>query len=145
MGVLSAARVRPGDRIQHRNENDRDEGIVLGVEHDLLNKMSNIQISSVPTSLEDILQKFQEDSINQNERATARTEQKETLSISTGASVEISHYWNVSTKYISPSGIIIGDSRRGLIHGDADTPDAATNTNHVIGMSKGKRMVKRRG
>ena len=145
MGVLSAARVRPGDRIQHRNENDRDEGIVLGVEHDLLNKMSNIQISSVPTSLEDILQKFQEDNINQNERATARTEQKETLSISTGASVEISHYWNVSTKYIRPSGMVIGHRERGLIHGHADKPDAITEVDHVIGMNKGKRIVKRRG
>jgi len=144
-GVLSAARVRPGDRIQHVSDSSRNEGIVLETEHRLTEKVSSIHISSVPSGVEDILQKFQEDNINRNGDATERTEQKKTLTITTGGAIEISAHWNVSTKYLRPSGIVIGHRERGLIHGDANTADAATKANHVMGMNKGKRVVKRRG
>ena len=145
MGVLSATRVRPGDRIQRVSDSSLDEGVVLEAQHDLSRKTSEIHISAIPTSIEDILQKFQEDNINQNERAAVRNEQKKTQSITTGTSVEISAHWNVSTKYLRPSGMVIGHRERGLIHGNGTKPDATTKIDHAIGMNKGKRIVKRRG
>lgn len=145
-GVLRALKVRPGDRIQYGSQSGTSANIVLETQHRLHEKMTEVQITSVASGVEDVLQKFQEDRINRNQSSSQeRSAQVKTELYSTGAEVDISAYWTASTKYVRRSGMIIGDEWRGIIHGHSDIAEASSEANQVMGLNKSKRIIRGRG
>jgi hypothetical protein len=145
-GVLSAFKVRPGDRIQYGSQSGAVANLVLEAQHRLHEKMSEVHITSVSSGVEDILQKFQEDRINRNQDSSQnRNAQVQTELYSTGAAVDISAYWTITSKFVRRSGMVIGDEVRGLIHGHSDIAEASSKASQVMGLNKGKRVIRGRG
>ena len=134
--VIQGLNIRPGDLIHHDSLSSSERGVVLSIDHDVSKGTSDIRVSSVPNTLEDTLQRFQEDGIGKNVDVGQSIEQIQTQIMSTGASFDINSSWVVVSRTVSPKGFLIGHSSRGKINGIADVPKAITNQNSQIQLSK---------
>ena len=143
--VVGGSNISPGDQIHYDSIGDNTRGMVLGTNHNLSTKLSSVQISATATTIEDILQKFQSVQLNNKEDSGQSIDQLNTRIVSTGVSININPTWTVSTKVVRKMGFIIGDPRRGMIHGDANTPEEITNKESRIRLCKTRERIIARG
>lgn len=120
MGVLHSSAVQPGDAITYDKITDSKGQIALATKHDLISGKSEIEISAVSGSLEDILQRFQEVDISSTESENEdrnRQYAREEFFTSFGFNIKVS--WRVQEKQIKnrKKGMAIGVPNKSTITG----------------------------
>jgi len=122
-GILKGSQISPGDQIKFADGNSFTEDIVLETRHNLTDKTTDVVLSSVLTSIEDVLQKFQEERINNHfSEGVSKSQQVNKIHLTTSVSVNINARYEAKARHVGQLGFIIGDQRRGRIHGDANIP-----------------------
>lgn len=134
--VMQGINIRPGDQIHYDALSESERGVVLSVEHNISEGTSDIRVASVPNTLEDTLQRFQEDGIVKSADAGQSSEQIQTQIAATGASFDIKSTWIMASRTVRPSGFIIGHSGRGRINGIAESPKDITAQSVQMQLSK---------
>jgi hypothetical protein len=118
-GVLKGSKISPGDQLKFIDSEEINENIVLETKHNLTEKTTDVVLSSVLTSVEDILQKFQEDKVTTNfSQGTSRVGQIEKINLSASGKVSIRSSFEAKVKFVARDGLIIGSGPRGTIHGN---------------------------
>lgn len=144
-GVIKSLNVRPGDHIHYDSSGENTRGMVLSTNHNLSQKLSEFQISATSTSVEDILQRFQEVQLNTTEGEGQSNDQLNTRILSTGIDVKLNPSWTIRTKVVRKMGFIIGHPTRGRIHGDTNVPEAVTEKESRIRLCKTQTKIIARG
>jgi hypothetical protein len=144
-GTINAMNVRAGDMLSFQDKNEKTQDMVLKVRHHLTKKHSDIQVSSIEGTLEDLVQRAQEGDISSmfddgQERNQQITE--ENFSVSGTFSIKTS--WVLAARQIRPEGMIIGHPTRGLIKGDGALP-SADSVFVTLGNPQGRWVIKGRG
>jgi len=134
--VIQGSNIRPGDQIHYDSSFSSERGVVLSIDHDISKGTSDIRVSSVPNTLEDTLQRFQEGNIGKNADVGKSMEQIQTQIISTGASFDIHSTWAVTSRTVRQKGFLIGHGSRGRINGSADVPKADSALSSQMQLSK---------
>tara|TARA_R100000008_G_scaffold86611_2_gene80451 strand:- start:304 stop:1728 length:1425 start_codon:yes stop_codon:yes gene_type:complete len=119
-GIIKGSKISPGDQVKFSDSSKVSENIVLETRHNLTEKTTDVVISSVLTSMEDIIQKFQEDKVNNKfSEGTDKVSQINKIHLTTSTKLNITSSYEAKVRLVSTDGFIIGSGSRGVIHGDA--------------------------
>jgi len=143
--TVSSVKVRAGDTLSFLNTTEKTQNMVLKVRHHLIKKRSDIQISSVQGTLEDLMQRAQEGDISSMfDEGQERTRQIKEENYSVGASMTVKTSWVVLARQIRPEGMIIGHPTRAVIGADSTIPSAQAQP-VTLGNPQGKWTIKGSG
>jgi len=138
-GVFHVSNIQPGDVVSYHTRTGNQRKIVLSTQHDLTKRKSELKINSVESSLEDIIQRFQEadvsSSLNNN---SERNRQFSTEEFSTSFGFNIKVTWQLNVREVKnrKQGIVIGKPR-GTIHGRRELKSTGTLINNGGGYAIG--------
>lgn len=119
--VMASSHVHPGDVVSYQSRTESKRKIVLGAKHKLTERMSELHINSVESTLEDVLQSFQEVDVSGNEMANSeRNRQFSTEEFVTAAGFNIKVSWQISERRDENrgTGFSIGEPNRSTIKGE---------------------------
>ena len=143
-GVLKGSKISPGDQLKFIDSEEINENIVLETKHNLTEKTTDVVLSSVLTSVEDILQKFQEDKVTTNfSDGTSRAGQIDKINLSASAKISIKGSFEAKVKFVARDGLIIGSGPRGAIHGNLYRPKLTSTNASRTGINSTKDRVLR--
>lgn len=144
-GAINSMAVRAGDTVSFQDVNQKTQDMVLKVRHHLIKKRSDIQMSSIEGTLEDLMQRAQEGDISSMfDEGQEATRQVKEQNYSVSGTFTIKTSWVVAARQIRPEGMIIGHPKRGLIKGDGTLPVARSEF-VTLGNPQGKWVIKGRG
>ncbi len=145
VGTVTAMKVRAGDTLSYLNTTEKTQNMVLKVRHHLLKKRSDIQISSVEGTLEDLMQRAQEGDISSMfDDGQERNQQITEENFAVSASLTVKTSWVLLARQIRPEGMVIGHPTRALIGGDSTIPSAQAQS-VTLGNPQGKYVIKGSG
>ena len=145
-GIIKGSKISPGHQIKFTDSNEVEESIVLETRHDLTNKMTDVTLSAVAGSIEDVFQKFQEDGVtNNSDRGNQTTQQVNTINLTTSDQIQIRSKIEVKRVNRFTKGLIIGSKTRGRIHGRTEDVRSISQSNSRIGTAKSKDELIKRG
>jgi len=122
-GVVRATTVQPGESIRYQTQTDNDNFNVLTATHHLIQRKTDIRVTSMDTGIADLLQRFQQnDIVALSEVSEEKSRQIETVEFSTSGRYQITSKWSLNATIVREVGYIIGHSTRGLIGGDGARP-----------------------
>ena len=131
-GVFHASNIQPGDVISYRTKTGSQRKIVLSTQHNLTERKSELRINSVESSLEDIIQRFQESDISSSlSNNSERNRQFSTEEFTTAFGFNVKMAWRVDVREIKnrKQGMVMGKSR-GIIRGRRELKSTGTLINH---------------
>jgi 3-polyprenyl-4-hydroxybenzoate decarboxylase len=121
--VVRATTVQPGESIRYQTQTDNDNFNVLTATHHLIQRKTDIRVTSMDTGIADLLQRFQQnDIVALSEVSEEKSRQIETVEFSTSGRYQITSKWSLNATIVREVGYIIGHSTRGLIGGDGARP-----------------------
>lgn len=138
-GVFHASTIQPGDVLSYKEITGSQRKIVLSTTHNITERKSDVRINSVESSLEDIIQRFQEGDIastlNQN---SERNRQFSTEEFSTGFGFDVRVTWQLDVREVKnrQQGIVVG-KERAIIHGRKELKSTGTLINNGGGYAIG--------
>jgi len=138
-GVFHASSIQPGDVVSYRSRTGTQRKIVLSAQHDLTKRKSELKINSVESSLEDIIQRFQEadiaSSLNNN---SERNRQFSTEEFSTSFGFKMKVSWQLDVREVKnrKQGMVVGKAR-GTIRGRRELKSTGTLINNGGGYAVG--------
>jgi hypothetical protein len=138
-GVFHASTIQPGDVLSYKEITGSQRKIVLSTQHNITERKSELKINSVESSLEDIIQRFQEGDIastlNQN---SERNRQFSTEEFSTGFGFDVRVTWQLDVREVKnrQQGIVVG-KERAVIHGRKELKSTGTLINNGGGYAIG--------
>jgi len=145
-GIIKGSKISPGHQIKFTDGNQVTENIVLETKHDLTNKMTDVTLSAVAGTIEDMFQKFQEDGVsNSSEKGTQTTQQINTINLTTSDDIKITSKIEIKQINRFTKGIIIGSKTRGRIHGRTEDTRSVSVSKSRIGTAKSKDELIKRG
>lgn len=118
--TLAASQVQPGDIINYYAQDNLSRKVVLGAKYQLSERTTELHINSVESTLEDVIQRFQEVDISGNfDAANERNRQFSIEEFTTSFGFKFTCRWSISVREDRNRGVgmVIGQSRRNSIHG----------------------------
>tara|TARA_R110002051_G_scaffold49930_2_gene97065 strand:+ start:1218 stop:2861 length:1644 start_codon:yes stop_codon:yes gene_type:complete len=138
-GVFHASNIQPGDVISYRTRTGNQRKIVLATQHDLSKRKSELKINSVESSLEDIIQRFQESDISSSlNNNSERNRQFSTEEFSTSFGFKMKVSWQLDVREVKnrKQGMTVGKAR-GTIRGRRELKSTGTLINSGAGYAIG--------
>ncbi len=138
-GVFHASTIQPGDVISYKEITGSQRKIVLSAEHNIVERKSELRINSVESSLEDVIQRFQEGDIASTlNRNSERNRQFSTEEFSTGFGLDIKVTWQLDVREVKnrQQGMVVG-KERATIHGRRELKSTGTLINNGGGYAIG--------
>ena len=144
-GTINSMQVEAGDVVLFQDINEKTQNMALRVRHNLTNRHSDIKVSSIEGSLEDLIQRAQEGDISSMfDGGQEENQQVTEKNYSVSASITVKTTWAIAIRQIRPEGLIIGHPDRGLIRGDGAVVESV-NGLLTLGTSESKWTVKGNG
>jgi len=119
-GVMAATHIHPGDAISYQTRTNSQRKVVLGAKYDLSERTTELHINSVESTLEDVIQRFQEVDISGSEGANYERNRQftsEEFSTSFGFNIKVTWQMSVREDLNRGIGMVIGQMYRSDIHG----------------------------
>ena len=138
-GVFHASTIQPGDVLSYKERTGSQRKIVLSTQHNITERKSELKINSVESSLEDIIQRFQEGDIASTlNRNSERNRQFSTEEFSTGFGFDVRVTWQLDVREVKnrKQGIVVG-KERATIHGRRELKSTGTLINNGSGYAIG--------
>ena len=144
-GTINSMAVRAGDIVSFQDIGEKTQDIVLRVRHNLTERRSDIKVSSIEGSLEDLIQRAQEGDISSMfDDGQEEKQQVKEKNYAVSATMTVKTTWVIAARQVRPEGMIIGHPTRGLIKGDGSVAEA-DNALLTLGTSQSKWIVKGNG
>lgn len=138
-GVFHASSIQPGDVVSYNTRTGGERKIVLSTQNDLINRKSQLALNSVESSLEDVIQRFQESDISSSLNTNSeRNRQFSTEEFSTAFGFKMKVSWRLDVRKLASrtSGMTLGP-RRATIHGRRELKSTGTLINSGAGYAVG--------
>ena len=143
--TINSMQVEAGDVVLFQDINEKTQNMALRVRHNLTGRRSDIKVSSIEGSLEDLLQRAQEGDISSMfDDGQEENQQVTEKNYSVSASITVKTTWAIAIRQIRPEGLIIGHPDRGLIRGDGAVVESV-NGLLTLGTSESKWTIKGNG
>ena len=121
--VVRATTVQPGEAIRYQTQTDNNNYNVLTATHHLVQKKTDLRVTSMDTGIADLLQRFQQnDIVELSEASQEKSRQTETIEFGTSARYQITARWQLTAATVRQEGYIIGQGDRSIIGGKATRP-----------------------
>tara|TARA_Y100000592_G_scaffold91116_1_gene150688 strand:+ start:1720 stop:3366 length:1647 start_codon:yes stop_codon:yes gene_type:complete len=118
--VKAATHIHPGDAVTYISKDDTTRKVILSAKYDLNSRSTDLHINSVESTLEDVIQRFQEVDVSGSfDDGYERNRQFSVEEFSTSFGFNIKSTWTISTRENMNRGVglIIGQVARSEING----------------------------